>query len=170
MYCIASLDVIMLGAYDSQINVSSTDPYISCTLVRHGLMPSAPGKPSVAITIKALELFRLTHLRCPQLSISAFVKALSDIHSVGFYIHSDRLPHSLPNRFNSKNTLRPSFRLRLMFTSLYVLRLTNASRWPSAASLETGVSAIPALPVHTNYVTKSTSSFPCYGPWMVMTH
>jgi hypothetical protein len=81
------LDVIVPGAYNSQLDIVSTDAYTGCTLIRHGLMPSAPGKPSVAITIQALELYRLTHFRCPQLSISAFVKALSDVHSVSFCIH-----------------------------------------------------------------------------------
>jgi hypothetical protein len=87
MHCAVSLDDIMLGTHDSHLDVLSTDAYIGCTLIRHGLMLSAPGNPSVAITIQALELYRLAHFRCPQLSISAFVKALSDIHSVRFRFH-----------------------------------------------------------------------------------
>ena len=70
------------GTRNSHLPELSTDLFIGCTLIRHGLIPSAPGKPSVAITTQALELYRLAHFRCPQLSISAFVKALSDIHSV----------------------------------------------------------------------------------------
>jgi hypothetical protein len=65
-----------------QLNVLGSDAFIGCALIRQGVVPSAPGKPSVGVTTRALELYRLAHFRCPQLSVSAFVKALSDIHSV----------------------------------------------------------------------------------------
>ncbi|KAJ6505360.1 hypothetical protein C8R45DRAFT_1051065 [Mycena sanguinolenta] len=45
-------------------------------------MPVSPYFPNVVITIRALETYRVTHLRCPRLGIQAFVRALSDIHSV----------------------------------------------------------------------------------------
>ncbi|KAJ6512716.1 hypothetical protein C8R45DRAFT_1049873 [Mycena sanguinolenta] len=45
-------------------------------------MPVSPYVPTVVITIRALEAFRVTHLRCPRLGIQAFVRALSDIHGV----------------------------------------------------------------------------------------
>ncbi|KAF8158738.1 hypothetical protein K438DRAFT_1909998 [Mycena galopus ATCC 62051] len=45
-------------------------------------MPVAPYFPTVVITIRALEVYRVAHLRCPRLGIQAFVRALCDIHSV----------------------------------------------------------------------------------------
>ncbi|KAF9017025.1 hypothetical protein BDZ89DRAFT_1094376 [Hymenopellis radicata] len=43
-------------------------------------MPVAALFHTYAITIQTLELFRVTQLRCPQLSIEAFVKSLNDMH------------------------------------------------------------------------------------------
>jgi hypothetical protein len=45
-------------------------------------MPVAPYFPTVVITIRALELYRVAHLRCPRLGVQAFVRALCDIHGV----------------------------------------------------------------------------------------
>ena len=47
-------------------------------------MPCAPYSPTAAISIRALELFRLTHLRCPHISIHSFVKTLCDMHCVQY--------------------------------------------------------------------------------------
>ncbi|KAJ7131812.1 hypothetical protein C8R43DRAFT_895516, partial [Mycena crocata] len=49
-----------------------------------GLMPCAPTKPSVAIKIRVLEAYRVTKVRCPQLAIQSWVKALCDIHGVEY--------------------------------------------------------------------------------------
>jgi hypothetical protein len=43
-------------------------------------MPCAPYSPTTAISIRALELFRLTHLRCPHMTHHSFVKSLCDMH------------------------------------------------------------------------------------------
>ncbi|KAJ6522106.1 hypothetical protein DFH09DRAFT_1251024 [Mycena vulgaris] len=45
-------------------------------------MPVAPHLPSVVITLRALEVFRVAHLRCPRLGIQAFVRTLCDMHGV----------------------------------------------------------------------------------------
>ena len=62
----------------------ATDAYVCAALIRQGLMPCAPYSPTAAITMRALELFRLTHLRCPHVSIHSFVKTLCDMHCVPF--------------------------------------------------------------------------------------
>ncbi|KAF6742162.1 hypothetical protein DFP72DRAFT_994580 [Ephemerocybe angulata] len=46
------------------------------------LVPNAPYSPVYAITIRALELYRATHLRCPHLAVEPFVKSLCDIYGV----------------------------------------------------------------------------------------
>ncbi|KAJ7472629.1 hypothetical protein FB451DRAFT_1134187 [Mycena latifolia] len=50
--------------------------------MRQGLMPVAPHFPSVVITIRALEVYRLAHLRCPRLGIQPYVRTLCDLHGV----------------------------------------------------------------------------------------
>ncbi|KAJ7801388.1 hypothetical protein B0H14DRAFT_2386481 [Mycena olivaceomarginata] len=58
------------------------DFYIASACVRQGWMPCSTYFPNVAITIRALEVFRVTCLRCPRLGIQAFLRALCDIHGV----------------------------------------------------------------------------------------
>ncbi|KAJ7048099.1 hypothetical protein C8F01DRAFT_1268696 [Mycena amicta] len=53
-------------------------------LIARGLIPCAPQKPSVVITVQALEFYRVAHARCPQYAIDAFVKSLCDLHLVPF--------------------------------------------------------------------------------------
>ncbi|KAJ7747085.1 hypothetical protein B0H14DRAFT_3097053 [Mycena olivaceomarginata] len=47
-------------------------------------MPCAPWQPSVVISTCVLELYRTTHIRCPQLAIQSFVKSLCDLHGVPY--------------------------------------------------------------------------------------
>ncbi|KAF8156503.1 hypothetical protein K438DRAFT_2075523 [Mycena galopus ATCC 62051] len=49
-----------------------------------GLIPCSPWDPSVAIATRVLELYRTTHIRCPQLAIQSFVKSLCDLHGVPY--------------------------------------------------------------------------------------
>jgi len=53
-------------------------------------MPCAPYSPSTAITIRALELFRLTHLCSPHLTVHSFVKTLCNMHRVPFKAYLSR--------------------------------------------------------------------------------
>jgi hypothetical protein len=50
--------------------------------VGQGLMPSTPLHPTVVVTVRTLELFRVMQLRCPRLGVQAFVRGLCDLHSV----------------------------------------------------------------------------------------
>jgi hypothetical protein len=52
--------------------------------VRQGVIPSSPIRPTVGFSIHSLKLFRVAHLRCPQLSQQSFVKTLSNLHSVQY--------------------------------------------------------------------------------------
>jgi hypothetical protein len=63
-------------------NVIPVDAYICAAFVRQGVIPTSPIRPTVGFSIHTLELFRVAHLRCPQLSQQAYVKTLSDLHSV----------------------------------------------------------------------------------------
>jgi len=104
------------GTSDEVLDVFKSDSFVGCALIRHGAMPSAPGKPSVAITIQTLEFYRLAHFRCPHLSISAFVKALSDNQSVGSASLTGLLALLMAFSFSSRGTLHASSPSPLMFT------------------------------------------------------
>ncbi|KAJ7075132.1 hypothetical protein B0H15DRAFT_792282 [Mycena belliarum] len=58
------------------------DLLVASAYVRQGLMPVSPYLPGVVITIRALETFRVAHLRCPRLGVQAWVRALCDLHGV----------------------------------------------------------------------------------------
>jgi len=60
----------------------STDAYIATAFVHQGLIPCLPAKPSVAITIRTLELYRIVHLCSPHLAVQPFVNGLCDLHGV----------------------------------------------------------------------------------------
>jgi hypothetical protein len=47
-------------------------------------MPCSPYTPTTAISIRTLELFRITQLRSPNVSIHSFVKTLCDLHITHF--------------------------------------------------------------------------------------
>ncbi|KAG1868650.1 hypothetical protein F4604DRAFT_1881541 [Suillus subluteus] len=70
--------------------MSSTDSTIASALVRQGILPCSPISPMVGITTEALEIYRVAHLRCPHLSIQAFVKTICDLHGVDFHRHLSR--------------------------------------------------------------------------------
>ena len=51
-------------------------------LIMSGLIPCAPWKPSVAVTVRVLKMYRIAHARCPQLAVQSFVKTLCDLYKV----------------------------------------------------------------------------------------
>ena len=53
-------------------------------------MPCSPYTPTAAISIRTLELFRVTQLRSPYISIHSFVKTLCDLHTVPFKSYLSR--------------------------------------------------------------------------------
>ena len=59
----------------------STDKYVCSALIWQGSMPYSP---TSTISIWALELFCLTHHRCPHVTVNSFVKTLCDIHWLPF--------------------------------------------------------------------------------------
>lgn len=75
---------LVSGLRNVMVHHISTDTYVCAALIRQGLMPCAPYSPTAVITIRALELFHLTHLHCPHVSIHSFMKTLCDMHCVPF--------------------------------------------------------------------------------------
>jgi hypothetical protein len=60
------------------------DKFPSCSAICNGLIPSALFDPSYAVSIRALETYRTTHLRCPTLTFEAFLKGLCDVYGVQY--------------------------------------------------------------------------------------
>jgi hypothetical protein len=75
---------VSLATHSIDAVLAIGDQGIPAALIRQGLMPCAPFSPTLAFTIRLLELYRNNHLRCPHLAIQPFVKALCDLHSVPF--------------------------------------------------------------------------------------
>ncbi|KAJ7238462.1 hypothetical protein C8J57DRAFT_1528772 [Mycena rebaudengoi] len=76
------LVVDMYSAYFAEIPLLVGDELIASAYVRQGLMPCSPYFPTVVITTRVLEVFRVAHLRCPRFSIQPFVRTLCDLHGV----------------------------------------------------------------------------------------
>ncbi|KAG6877118.1 hypothetical protein C0992_010769 [Termitomyces sp. T32_za158] len=68
--------------YDLDVPMLQGGKTIAASLILQGLIPSAPYHPNVAFSIRSIEIYRTTHLRCPHLAIQPFVKSLCDIHGV----------------------------------------------------------------------------------------
>ncbi|KAF7367673.1 hypothetical protein MSAN_00831000 [Mycena sanguinolenta] len=74
--------VDLFAAFYQEVAMVQGDRNVASAYIRQGLVPTAPHLPNVAITIRALEIFRAAQLRCPRLSLQSFVRALCDIHAV----------------------------------------------------------------------------------------
>lgn len=73
-----------VGTYRKYIKTLSSDASTICALLRHGLVPNAPHRPTYAFSIRALETYRTTHLRSPHFAIEPFVKVLCDLYGVAY--------------------------------------------------------------------------------------
>ncbi|KAG2149247.1 hypothetical protein DEU56DRAFT_729669 [Suillus clintonianus] len=66
------------------LTLKATDSFIASALVRQGVIPCSPISPSVAVTVDALEFYRIAHLRDLHFSMQAFAKTLCDLHAVEY--------------------------------------------------------------------------------------
>ncbi|KAJ7820326.1 hypothetical protein B0H14DRAFT_3089255 [Mycena olivaceomarginata] len=76
--------VDMFGTDKRDVSLDPQGGGIAPALIMEGLIPCAPFRPSVAITVKVLEVYRVAHARCPQLAIQSFVKTLCDLHGTPY--------------------------------------------------------------------------------------
>ncbi|KAJ7798059.1 hypothetical protein B0H14DRAFT_3492934 [Mycena olivaceomarginata] len=74
--------VDLFSAYYADVPSWYSERFVVSAYVGQGLMPAAPYSPNVAITVRTLEIFRVTQLCCPRLGVQLFVRALCDIHEV----------------------------------------------------------------------------------------
>lgn len=77
---IAVVDIYTLS---TSVKVSSTDKETTASaLADMGFIGNAPFKPSMAVSMKTLELYRILRRRKPSFSVEAFVKVISDLYLV----------------------------------------------------------------------------------------
>ncbi|KAJ7712023.1 hypothetical protein B0H14DRAFT_3099266 [Mycena olivaceomarginata] len=96
-------------------------------------MPCAPWNLSVAISTCVLELYRTTHIRCPQLAIQSFVKSLCDLHgqfstAYNVYLEIRRQTDCLVNSALGRDT--PNWQLKHTF--LKRLKTDGSEEEPTA--------------------------------------
>ncbi|KAJ6605926.1 hypothetical protein B0H10DRAFT_2310689 [Mycena sp. CBHHK59/15] len=72
------------STYVTQVEILQVDINIPAALIRQGIIPCAPKKPTVGITTRALEMFRVLHLRAPGLTKYGYLKGLCDLHKVPY--------------------------------------------------------------------------------------
>ncbi|KAI6001444.1 hypothetical protein EDD15DRAFT_2361851 [Pisolithus albus] len=72
------------------LGLRASDLFITSALMRQGVVPCSPIHPTAAVTIGALELFRIARLRSPHFSVQAFVKTLCDLQGVIFQRYLSR--------------------------------------------------------------------------------
>lgn len=75
---------LALASTQEDLKMYQGDAFVSSSLVRQGVIPCAPFEPTVGITVRVLELFRIAHLHCPHLAIQPYVKTLCDLRDVPF--------------------------------------------------------------------------------------
>ncbi|KAJ7894657.1 hypothetical protein B0H14DRAFT_3646389 [Mycena olivaceomarginata] len=80
VYEITVVDMFDTSEVDVKLDPRSNG--IAPALILKGLVPCAPYKPDVAITVRVLEAFCVLHVRAPQLAIQPYVKSLCDLHGV----------------------------------------------------------------------------------------
>ena len=77
---IAVVDIYTLS---TSVKVSSADEGTTASaLADLGFIGNAPFNPSIAVSMKTLELYRILRRRKPSFSIEAFVKVISDLYLV----------------------------------------------------------------------------------------
>ncbi|KAJ7351528.1 hypothetical protein DFH08DRAFT_957837 [Mycena albidolilacea] len=80
-----SRDITVIDVFSNShqpLQLIRGDAYIASACVCRGWMPASTWNPTVIITIRALEVYRIAHLRCPWLGIQAFIRSLCDIHGI----------------------------------------------------------------------------------------
>ncbi|KAG6848322.1 hypothetical protein H0H93_001199 [Arthromyces matolae] len=83
---ITVLDIYTLSTVEV-IRRSEHSPSVAITLVQAGYLGTAPESPSLAISLKTLELFRVIRLHRPSFSIKAFAKTICYLYTIPYRRH-----------------------------------------------------------------------------------
>ncbi|KAJ7042225.1 hypothetical protein C8F04DRAFT_1252201 [Mycena alexandri] len=80
--------VDVFRTYTACVPICFNDKFTNCSLVARGLIPCAPWNPKLVFSIRLLELFRVTRLRTPSLSIQGWMKTIAELHGTAFKPYS----------------------------------------------------------------------------------
>jgi hypothetical protein len=82
--------MLKLDTHSATISHLTGETFVATSIIKYGLIPCAPFSPTAAFTIRCLELYRVSHNRCPHISIHSFIKSICDLHSMPFKSHISR--------------------------------------------------------------------------------
>lgn len=100
------VEILVINIYTLSTSIKipcAGDETTASTLAGLGFIGNAPFNPSVVISIKTLELYRILRRRKPSFSVEAFVKVISDLYMVrlSFVTHHlsslRKRPHIAPS-------------------------------------------------------------------------
>jgi hypothetical protein len=135
------IEIPVIDVYTLSMSVKIScagDQTTASTLAGLGFIGNAPFRPSVAISIKTLELYRVLRRRKPSFSVEAFVKVISDLYMVSSCSDTFHLFSS-----NERPRIVPSTAAYFQMHSTHIWKssgsLTSVSRWRLAATILTGV-------------------------------
>ncbi|TCD61105.1 hypothetical protein EIP91_009022 [Steccherinum ochraceum] len=80
------IDVLNVYTLQRSARIVPTDADISgaAVLIKHGYIGNSPLRPSIAISLTTLELFRRLRLRSPSFSCEAFCKVVCDLNEISY--------------------------------------------------------------------------------------
>ena len=85
-----SVEITVIDIYTLSTSVKFScagDQTTASTLAGLGFIGNAPFHPSVAVSVKTLELYRILRRRKPSFSVEGFVKVISDLYMVSVSFH-----------------------------------------------------------------------------------
>ena len=82
---ISSLEVLDIYTLEKSVDILFSDQELPIqALVKNGYLGNTPSTPSLAISLRTLELFRRIRLRKSSFSVEAFAKVVCDLYTVCF--------------------------------------------------------------------------------------
>ena len=84
-FVIEALDIYTL-AKNTAILRTADSKSVAESLMLHGYVGNSPLKPSLAVSVRTLELFRRIRLRKASFSVEAFAKVLCDLYNVSVFL------------------------------------------------------------------------------------
>lgn len=116
-------EIRVLDIYTLQqhAHIQHTPQFVTgaATLVFNGYIGTTPLRPSLAFSIKTLELYRRLRLRKPSFSVEAFVKVLCDLYMVSCIFFNGRscsIHDKVPYTRTYRNALSNAFDIYLSIT------------------------------------------------------
>jgi len=97
------IPIIDIYTLSISVKVSYTeDQTTASTLAGLGFIGNAPFHPSLAVSVKTLELYRILRRRKPSFSVEAFVKVICDLYIVCLPVYLCCFPNSIEDSISSK--------------------------------------------------------------------